>query len=289
MKRSFRLTVLAVAALWCVPALGVVWEGGNGNITGYIGDNLASPVPGWNYVGTITGVVGSVVYLGDGWALTAGHVTGTAANKLKIGSTVEFGGIRCTVAQVNTLVDPFNAKEDIALLKLSSASPWTDLPPTLNLSTSLPDPDTFVYMIGNGQNRTTALANNAGYNCGGAQTLRWGTNFVADEYYWTSKNEFGVCFTTRFDQGGSPYEAHASIGDSGGGVFDANGTLLGIMIGVDSYTATYGELTYILDVSRFLPQIFAKAPELEPVPEPATLTMLLAMSAVVVLRKRRTR
>jgi len=323
MIRISRLTVLVVAVWACFPAFGVNIAGGTGtgNTTG-IDNATGLAVPGWDYVGTPkrangTDIVGAMVYLGEGWVLTANHV-GTPA-------TVVFGGVPYTVdsttrQQLNN-PDIFvpgipnfgQTKTDLALMKLTGTSAnWPALE-TLNIASSRTQIGTEVVMIGNGQNRATTLTKYdgawrtlpassteyvySGFTLGSGYSHRWGTNVVNGSPYVTQIGDGGpwvLGFTTMFEEGVSVNEAQAAPGDSGGGVFALDGTLVGIMIAVmplegqpNSYSAIYGSQTYIADVSWYLPQIFAIAPELRPVPEPATLATLLATSIFVVLRKRR--
>ena len=329
MKRSFQLAVLAVAVLVSFPAFGIVCAGTTGNST--VTDSF---VPGGGYVG-VRGV-GSAVYLGDGWALTAAHVGG---------GTVTLGGLDYTVVAGSAvrLKDPdLGGNTDLVLMKLNPNETTGLLPPlpTLNIASTPVQAGAAIWMIGAGRScgtvREYQVTQNpdetftwngtrstwtlytfdpkyprkpyfdadgnryAGEYAYGYTTVtstprvvRWGTNVVdADIRFLMTGYGWVNGFYTIFDDNGDPNEAQAASGDSGGGVFAADGTLLGIMLAASIFpnqpdnTAIFGNASLVLDLSYYLPQILAIAPELA-VPEPATLTMLLATSVFVVLRKRR--
>jgi len=313
MTRCFWLAATIVAVMVCSPALGVVIAGGDGsgNTTGYALDG--NPVPGWDYIGTYG--AGAAVYLGDGWVLTAAH--------LLTHNTVTFAGVTYTVdsGPRYQLDNPDDAwfgdlgKTDLVMFRLASTSgspDWPALAP-LNIASSPVQTDTDVVMIGNGYNRQaspvgydsdwTAVSVDSeecmysGFRYAGTKSLRWGTNVVSAGPFLSlaikpgELSSFG--FLTTFRDGASDSEAQAADGDSGGGVFGLDGTLLGIMVGKGQLAgqpgnnlALYGNQTYTIDLSYYRSQILAIAPSLA-IPEPVSLTTMLAASAFMLLRKRR--
>jgi hypothetical protein len=93
--------------------------------------------------------------------------------------------------------------------------------------------------------------------------MRWGTNRVAEVHSSLSFSNTWL-FSTRFSIAGSPHEAQAAVGDSGGGVFargDDGWELAGVMIAVDSYpgqparTTFYGNRTFHADLSHYADEI----------------------------------
>ena len=118
---------------------------------------------------------------------------------------------------------------------------------------------------------------------------------VLGSVFASTANGHSVGFATVFNENGNPNEAQAAGGDSGGGVFSGDGTLLGIMTNMFLFpsqpgeTAVFGNATYAIDLSFYREQIFEIAPGLRPtvVAEPVTLAILLAGAAAMTLRKRR--
>ena len=292
MNPMIRLMVLVAAALVCSPAFGVIVAGGDG--TGNTAADGNFPA-GWEYVGICGN--GSAVYLGDGWALTAYHVSPKAS--------VNFGGLDYAVESSVRLHDPYNptAVTDLTLMKLVTSP---DLP-TLNIAATPAAAGDPITMIGAGRNRAASftwydtdpdpwsetaediLHTADAYKYADGRTLRWGTNVVTSQVEGMGDYGYLIGFWATFDDNVGPNEAMAAPGDSGGGVFDASGTLLGVMTnirlleGQPSETVAYGNATFMIDLSNYRDEILA----VTGIPEPATLTTLLAASALVALRRRR--
>ena len=123
----------------------------------------------------------------------------------------------------------------------------------------------------------------SGYYWSTLQTMRWGTNVIEDDMDIQS-GEFDANHTivaaveevdviaigTRFDElvdaAATPFESHATLGDSGGGVFYNNGSqweLAGIMLAVSvlegqpENTAVFGNITVAADLSAYRDQILS--------------------------------
>lgn len=258
----------------------------------------------WANVGSYYGA--SAVYLGDGWVLTANHVDPSAAS-----STVNFSSTNYSIlaGTRQRLKNDDNTDTDLVVFKIAS-------PPALSalaLSTAAPSASTPVLMIGNGRNRlttvpnpsgitywdvtftppstytwtettNTSIADAAGYKWAGSGTKRWGVNDTIDldpgagitTVINGGHGDVSV-FATQFNDGAYLYEAQAAAGDSGGGVFDLSGQLLGIMTNIGGYsgqpgeTAVFGNRTYAANIADYYDQIFAATG----VPEPASSGLFL--------------
>jgi len=210
------------------------------------------------------------------------------------------------------------ADSDLALLTLTNVDGIMPPLPVVNLSTTTPSIGAEVIMAGFGQNRVQDAATNAstsdavtvpdgtGYTTTTPRILRWGTNQTVRAndppgapLALVTLNLDGrptVSFATDFDQPVSgewltSNEAQAVVGDSGGGVFDTNGTLLGIIVAVsgnDRNDAAFGEKTYFADVATYKTAIDT-AIGYTLVPEPSTTALLFlgAGAAVFVALRRR--
>lgn len=242
---------------------------GTGNTT------APSPDPGWSYVGTKGGL--SVVYLGDGWVLTAHHV---GAGSVVLGG-VTYPNLPGTELQLD------NGDGTFADLLLFAIYPYPDLPP-LQIATGTPAYGENLILVGHGHDRGAATSwdpNGApppgpydGWDWASTYSLRWGTN--QSEGGAGSRVLGTEAFYTSFDSGGSVDECQAAVGDSGGAAFVETGSqweLAGILYAIGEYqnqptqTALYGNLTYAADLSYYRDQILA----VTSMPEPAALPCLL--------------
>ena len=216
-------------------------------------DNTTVPAddPGFAHVGTPS--VATVVYLGNGWVLTANHVGDT---------DVTLGGIvypRVPDSRV-TFTNPDLTVPDISAYRID---PHPDLP-ILPIRADTPADETPVVMIGHGLDRGGPVTwdGHDGFTVLSTQSIRWGTNEVA------GSGTLGgdAVFATSFDAGATPHEAQGQYGDSGGPVFAKNAQgeweLAGIMftIGVYEGQPSYvlsGNVTYSIDLASYRDQIIA--------------------------------
>jgi hypothetical protein len=253
------------------------------------------------------------VYLG--WANTVDGPRAylLSAVHIDLSSTMLINAVSYSVAR------QLISGSDVALLTLSNIDGIMPPLPVVNLSTTTPSIGTEVIMAGFGRNRVQDAATNAstsdavtvpdgtGYTTTTPRILRWGTNQTVRAndppgapLALATLNLDGrptVSFATEFDQPVSgewlaSNEAQAVVGDSGGGVFDTNGTLLGIIVAVsgnDKNDAAFGEKTYFADVATYKTAIDT-AIGYTLVPEPSTTALLFfgtGTAAVFALRRRR--
>src|SRR5262245_7528242 len=266
---------LAIAAA----ARAVIIDSGDGT-----GNTTApSPDPGWDYVGQCNGL--TVVYLGDGWVLTANHV---GAGDCVFMNVVYPWAVGSAVQMHN----PNNSLADLLVFKTQLPfPPLPDLPIASTPATSSAQHP--LYLIGNGRDRGAVTTWDPcgyppidGYLWGPGVSKRWGTNFAEISPYF--EPAFGTWVTgTVFDQSGaghSIHEAQGAYGDSGGALFAWNGVanqyqLAGILIGIGTIgippmppqcpnpqsqpaqTALYGNGTYAADLSVYRDEIVATMPE----------------------------
>jgi hypothetical protein len=285
---------------------------------GWVTDNNVAPVAvddvTWSNVG-IRGI-GTGVYLGNRWVLTANHV-GPGPITLTNGTTYQMAP--GTGQQlVNKLVSGSTTPTDLFLYQLTTdpGLPWVNLATTFSVND-------VVLMVGAGKQRgngafwtinpstipytwtpvTSGYYDAAGYNLLSTRAMGWGLNVIAEPSTVTvgglavSAMKTGFVYP-RFSAPYDGYEGQATTGDSGGPVFRLNGSsweLAGIMVGAsDPFSgqpdavllgfdaggilSPYSE-TYIADLSVYRDQIVA----ITAVPEPGTVGLALAAVATGIL------
>jgi len=258
--------------------------------------------PGFYSVGRVTNDVlgstpiGSGVYLGNGWVLTADHVNGRTfitqsgiyswdgVNSQQIGST------------------------DLRIFKLSSIP--TESP--ISIASSRPVDGTFTVMVGAGRSPEASLTTwhvntgtwtwsetsfvGANATLDGYKTQnpavstrvpRWGTNEIIST--GTSTYMGANTLETEFNLSGTTYEGQGVQNDSGGAFFvettPGNWQLAGLIVTVSLYpnqpdgnqTAIDGNRTVAIDLSAYEAEIMAV------VPETAHFGVLLCLMAVVAI------
>ncbi|MFM1996231.1 MAG: hypothetical protein RLZZ111_618 [Planctomycetota bacterium] len=290
---GYGIAVLLGLAMAAAPASAVVIDTptGTGN-TAAPGDD-----PGWANVG-LRGI-GTGVYLGDGWVITAAHVGG--------GSIVLSGTSYAMLAGSGTTLtnngEPGkSAATDLYMYRLASPPPGL---PAVTIATTAAVPGDAVTMIGVGRDRgaftewsvntgTTPWAwtevssggDAAGYQTLSGRSMRWGTNSVLASGLWLDDGFADVnMLSTDFTFSGTPStEAQAAYGDSGGAVFRKTGSaweLSGLMLAVGGFSgqpdpgthALYGNVTYAADLSFYRSQIVSI------VPEPSAIALLATAAA----------
>lgn len=251
------------------------------------------------------------VYLG--WAETAEGPRAylLSAMHISFSSTMLINAVSYAVSRQSI------GQSDVALLTLSNVDGLMPSLPVVNIAAATPPIGTAVIMAGFGLNRVQAattnaavsdavtLTNGTGYTTASPPVQRWGTNATV------RANSFGqpsstiainvgtnttTVFVTQFDTPATnawltTSEAQAVLGDSGGGVFAADGTLLGIVAAVSGNPteARFGEKTYFSDLATYRTAIDS-AIGYTLVPEPSTLTLLFFGAGTALfcgLRRRR--
>jgi hypothetical protein len=217
--------------------------------------NASAPAtddPGFDRVGVPA--VASVVYVGNGWVITANHV-GPAP--------VTLGGVVYT-SLPETRVTFQNSNGTVPDLSAYRIEPQPDFP-ILPIRATTPEAGTPVIMIGHGVDRGGAVSWNGhdGFVTLGTQSIRWGTNLV-EGAGWLGAT---ASIATVFDVAGSEHEAQGVYGDSGGPVFAKNAQgaweLAGIMYAIDvhpdqpGYYVLDGNVTYAVDLAAYRDQIIA--------------------------------
>jgi hypothetical protein len=245
--------LLGTLALAAAPAGAVLIASGDGT-----GNTSAPPDdPGFANAGVLSGL--SSVYLGDGWVLTANHVS---VNPVTLGG-VDHAPVPGTTIRLEHTAGVYT---DLKLFRLVT-DPGL---PALSIAASPPSVNEPVVMIGHGRNRGTATSWNGhdGWSWGSGRTMRWGTNRVTLTglnlvISGSTVRSFSLEFN---DDGGVTDEAVGVAGDSGGAVFVDNGPgydLAGLIFAIysyvaqPSYTSLFGNGSYVADLSYYRSQILA--------------------------------
>ena len=282
--RGRAAATLLVTLLLSLPAAAVIIDSGDGT-----GNTTAPPDdPGWDNVGVLGGA--AVVYLRNGWVLTAAHVG--------LGSVSLGGTVYAAVPGSDIQLD--NGEGTLADLVVFAITPIPPLP-DLEIRANPALPTGEVIMVGHGSDRGVASDSDdpgiwtpppdlpspaiEGWYWGGAKTQRWGTNTVED--YWNFNPIDTESYYTIFDRvedvGHTPHECQAANGDSGGALFAKDGgnwELAGLMWALAPFegqnfstSALRGNATLAADLSFYRDDIVSLTAT--PVPEPALALQLI--------------
>lgn len=286
--------VVALAALPSpsAPAVVIQTASGTGNTTAPADD------PGWSAVG-VRGI-GTGVYVGAGWVLTAAHV---GAGPITLSGTTYFSIPGSEVQLTNAGEPGKTTLTDLLMYRITPLPDGIVAPP---IASTTPAVGAAVTMIGAGRDRQPGLTewsvttttdpwtwtevasggNAAGYKVDMAnRTMRWGTNTLAAAGLWINDGIGDLkSIVTTFDADLGTTEAQAAYGDSGGAVYAKNGTtweLAGLMMAVAGFSGqpdpgantVFGNATYSIDLSFYRPQILAL------VPEPSALALVAVAAA----------
>lgn len=256
-------------ALMAAPALALVVENDAGSAAAV--DN-AAPEEDFGLASIGRRDHSSAVHLRDGWVLSAAHVG--------VGE-VDFGGrlYRPLIETAERLVNVDDIPTDLLLFRVT---PSPQLPPLEIIRRPVLRMSPVVF-AGWGLGIGSALDWHgvSGYQWNDRAALRWGTNHVqiAGQRLRGAGMARTFGFETQFDRAGSPREAQASWGDSGGAVFVKRRDgwkLAGIILTVTreaeqpGSTALYGNDTQAADLSYYREQIQTVMQRWEPAATEAT-------------------
>ena len=284
----------------------VLAGGGQGNT------NAPTDDPGWANVGhelaTNTSAVSTVVYLGNGWFITADHVWNLDNPTGVLVDASTYTVDSSSWVQLTNSLSPYaGTNADLAMFRVTTTV--TGLPILSLRSTSLRD-NSPVTMIGYGYGgqtnmtywdsswnvTTSASGVYSGFYWGASAGIeQWGTNLAAPSSWVDDGYGISRTFDTTFNANGGANAAQAAEYDSGGAVFYKNGStwqLTGIMIDINGYSdqpgnaAVFGDQTYSVDLSSYNSEIVS----LMAIPEPASVFVVGAgvLLAVRMVRRWRT-
>lgn len=273
-------------------------------------DNVTAPPddPAWANLGVLG--VGTGIYLGDGWVVTAAHV---GAGPIVLSGTTYAAQAGTTVQLTNGGAPGRSPLTDLILFRLEALPPGL---PTLAIAATTPADGVPVTMIGAGRDRgpftewsvdtgtepptwtvVPSGGDAAGYLTDTPRAMRWGTNDIEGSGIWVRASDLVppldvLSIATAFDVQPGGTEAQAVFGDSGGGLFVKNDMaweLAGLIFDVAAYagqpvpggTAVFGNLTYSAELAFYRPQIMAV------VPEPGSLGLVAGSLAVLLAGSRR--
>jgi hypothetical protein len=226
--------------------------------------NTNAPTDGspWSNVGAVNGA--SSVYLGGGWVLTASHVGVGSVYFNNISYAPDGSSLRLTNSD--------GSVTDLIMFHLVAYPPLPGLP----VASSTPSFFSQIDMIGHGfiaGSPQTTFGNYTGFSWSAAQFKSWGNNKVDLGGTMTINIGYGTltAYTTDFTSPGTigptsqtSDEGQVAPGDSGGGVFQMNGSsweLVGLLdaelyfTNQPASTSVYGDGTYVADVATYRSQI----------------------------------
>jgi len=209
----------------------------------------------------------TVIYLGNGYALTARHV---GMGEIFLDGEIfepERGSKR-------TILNKNGTAADAMVFSLEDERPFPDWP-VVPIATEPPRDGEDVVLIGFGRERARVdeLEDDQGplfsFRWTDRGAKRWATNRISSTFDVLAQGKMtSRAFVLRFDepysQHATRYEAQAAVGDSGGGVFverDGEWQLLGLMVSVSGVRnaprsgAVYGDRTYVVDLSHYRTEV----------------------------------
>ena len=230
-------------------------------------ETLPPDFPWWEHVTQRRYEGPSVIYLGNGFAMTARHVG--------MGEIFVRGEIVPPIAgSKRTLLNANGTPADAMLFEISRPEGFEELP-ALPIAREGPKAGEEVLLIGFGRGREKVVEvetdgpSEFGFSWTEKGAKRWGTNRISsiDETLyqgsWTT-HSFALIFDPPSAAWTTEFEAQAAVGDSGGAVFvkrEGEWLLAGMMTSVTGYTrapvrtSMYGDSTYAADLSSYRNEI----------------------------------
>ncbi|HWX20448.1 MAG TPA: hypothetical protein VN578_11160 [Candidatus Binatia bacterium] len=222
--------------------------------------NTNAPADGapWANIGTIHFASG--IYLGAGWVLTTAHTGGA-------GDITLDGTLYAPDGTSFRLTNSTGSSNDLVMFHLNALPPLPRLPVTTTTPAALAQVDLIAFGLIAGSAQTNFGPGLTGFYWSSSESKSWGNNNVDSGGTMVIDAGLGpvTVFTTDFSLSGQTSdEAQAAAGDSGGGVFQKNGStweLVGQLLyvanltGQPANTSVYGDLTYAADIATYYPQI----------------------------------
>ena len=261
--KQFVAIPLAMMLLLCGSSWAVIINTATGveNTTSPANTPAYSDFPYWNNVGVCGN--GTGVYLGNGWVLTAAHVS---YSSITLNGTV-YNALPNSEIQIGQST---GSPADMQIFQLAQ-NPGL---PSIMIASNTPRYSNTLLMMGAGDNRMPNLATSGSltgyYWDASGRTMRWGTNnFVGTVSVQDGfENTVTQSFYTRFNQNGGANECQAADHDSGGAVFYKTGgqwVLAGMMFAIDSEGANIGMADYT-DGATYCADLSSYFPYLKPIP-----------------------
>ena len=258
----------------------VVYESGTSLDNSY---NTAAPMDGapWDYVAQVGVNNASAVYLGNGWCATAAHVLMDSSTPIRLNGATYYEDPSVQTRGIGNV--------DVMLFKILGDPGLSMLPLALPSDNDL---NQSAIRIGCGVGKGSVIALGQSQDAGftwdyGTYAKRWGIGETLGNTFIGTDGDQTVYLATPFDPSLGPDAASASMGDSGGGVFeqlDGVWKLAGITCGVDTLGASYyspPDNSYDLEVSHYSAWINGIV-----VPEPDAGVLLGLGGITMLLRKR---
>ncbi|MDB6154019.1 MAG: Trypsin [Chthoniobacteraceae bacterium] len=203
-------------------------------------DNLIAPLNGapWKYVARLDENNASGVYLGNGFLLTANHVSVPATALINGGTYL-----------IDSSYAPFQiGGADIKLLRILGDPQLAPLSLIEPGATGLNKAST---IIGWGVGKGSEVANQGwNWSDNSSRAERWGSNTTLSDYYVSNNQSY---LLTSFDRFQGNEEAAVTIGDSGSALFQKFGTQWELA-GITSSVETGGQSLYDHDPLKLLDQ-----------------------------------
>jgi hypothetical protein len=255
---------LAAILLLCGSSRAVIINTATGveNTTSPANTSAYSDFPYWNNIGLLG--VGTGIYLGNGWVLTADHVVSYGIPDILLNGTY-YAPLANSTIQIGA---SSGSPADMAIFQLAP-NPGLSSLSSITIASNAPRASNTLLMIGNGDNRQPNLSISGsltGYLWDtSGRSMRWGTNNYTGNYVVTEtfNHTSTQTFYTTFDNNGNVNECQAADGDSGGAVFYKAGgqwELAGMMFAIDSeggniQMADYTGVTFCASLSSYLPML----------------------------------